>query len=182
MRLFAALDLDDATRQRLANVTSHLKRIPGVRWTKPEAFHLTLRFFGEWPQERLPELVAALGSVKPPEAPVEIRLTRLSFLPSPSRPRVFIAAGETPKPLAEFQRRVDKAARSLGFEPERRAFLTHVTLGRIRDRRQGGNLVTTVREYEVDLGSFTADCWTLYSSELTPSGAIYTALARWPFP
>jgi len=178
--LFAALDLDDATRRRLVKVARDLQRVPGVKWTKPEALHVTLRFFGEWPEERLPELIAALGSVEPPEA-VEIRLTGLSFLPGAHKPRVFIAVGETPKPLAEFQHRIEEAARTLGFEPENRGFITHVTLGRIRDPRHGKKVVAAVTEYQVDLGAFTADHWTLYSSELTPQGSTYKSLAQWPF-
>ena len=152
---------------------------------------MTLRFFGEWPEERLPELVAALEAVERPREPVEIRLERLAFLPSGAKPRVFVAVGATPKPLADFQRRIEAAARALGFEPENRAFLTHVTLGRIREPRRGAALVAAVREYEARLGSFTAgaftagaftaDHWTLYSSEFTPNGAIYTRQAQRPF-
>lgn len=180
MRLFAALDLDDDTRRRLIRVARDLQRVPGVKWTKPESLHVTLRFFGKWPEERLPELIAACGAVEPPEA-VEIRLSRLAFLPSEHKPRIFIAVGETPKPLADFQHRVEQAARALGFEPERRGFITHVTLGRIRDPRHGGKLVAAAREWQADLGAFSTDHWTLYSSGLTLKGSIYTSLAQWPF-
>ena len=181
MRLFAALDLDDATRERLAKVGQDLRRIPGIKWSKPEALHVTVRFFGEVPKNRLDELTQALGRVEGTGEPVEIRLTRLGFLPSEQKPRVVVAVGETPRALAEFQRRVEEAARALGFEPEKRAFLTHVTLGRMRDPRQGKKLVAAAREYEADLGGFVADRWTLYRSELTPRGAVYTTVTRWAF-
>jgi RNA 2',3'-cyclic 3'-phosphodiesterase len=181
LRLFAALDLDDATRRRLAAVAGDLAQAPGVRWTKPGALHVTLRFFGEWPEERLGELTEALGRVERPGAPVEIRLTRLGFLPNERAPRVFIATAETAPELASFQGRVEEAGRGLGFEAERRAFLTHVTLGRMRNPRQGRKLVEAARGYAVELGGFTADHWTLYRSETKPEAAVYTRLAEWEF-
>jgi 2'-5' RNA ligase len=179
LRLFAALDLDDATRNRLASVARSLGDAPGVRWTKPEALHVTLRFFGEWPEERVSELTAALARIRPSGAPIEIALTRLAFLPNDRRPSVLVALSETPDALAELQRRIEETACALGFKPELRAFLPHVTLARIRDPRQGKKLVAAVRDYQTGLGAFTADRWTLYNSKLTPQGPVYTSVAHW---
>jgi 2'-5' RNA ligase len=120
LRLFAALDVDEATRRRLAAVARALQSAPGVKWTKPEALHMTLRFFGEWQEDRLAEIIDALERVQAPSEPLDVRLTRLGFLPSEREPRVFVAVGEASRELAEFQRRVEEAARELGFEPERR--------------------------------------------------------------
>ncbi len=181
LRLFAALELDEDARRRLAKVAADLRRIPGVRWTKPESLHLTLRFFGEYPEERLPELTTALEQVETPGSAIPVELERLSFLPGEHEPRIFVAVGQTPEPLARLQVGIEQAARSLGFEPERRGFLTHVTLGRVRDPRQGRKLVAAASEYEADLGAFVADHWTLYGSQLTPEGPIYSVLALWPF-
>ncbi|MCB9383291.1 MAG: RNA 2',3'-cyclic phosphodiesterase [Bryobacterales bacterium] len=179
MRLFAALDLDDELRARLADVSSVFASLPGVRWTRPEALHLTLRFFGEWPEDRLPELTAALAQVGRPDRPFEIRLERLAFLPSEHSPRVFVAVGPTPALLAEFQQRIEQVARELGFEPERRAFLSHVTLARLRDPRQGKKLFEAARVTPVELGACQPEHWALYQSALTPAGARYTKLAQW---
>jgi 2'-5' RNA ligase len=181
LRLFAALDLDEPMRARLADVARTLSKSPGVKWTKPEALHVTLRFFGEWPEARLPELTEALERVERPPGPLQIPLARLGFLPNEQAPRIFIAVGETSRELAAFQRSVEETARGLGFEPENRAFLTHVTLGRIRDPRQGRKLVDAPRGYTQDLGRFAAGHWALYQSETLPEGAVYTKLAQWPF-
>ena len=181
LRLFAALDLDEATRRRLAAVAVALQSAPGVKWTKPDALHVTLRFFGEWPEERLAEIIEALERVRAPSRALDVRMTRLGFLPSEREPRVFVAVGETSRELAEFQRRIEEAARELGFEPERRPFVTHVTLGRIRDPRQGRKLVEAAREYPGELGSFAAERWKLYRSETRPQGAVYTSLTDWGF-
>jgi 2'-5' RNA ligase len=179
LRLFAALDLDEATRNRFAAVARKLRDAPGIRWTSPESLHITLRFFGEWPEGRLPELTVALESVRRPDEPVAIRFARLTFLPNERAPKIFIAVAETPKLLAEFQSRIEAAARVLGFEPEQRAFLTHVTLGRMRDPRQGRKLVEPGLSDDGDLGAFTPQTWGLYRSETKPTGAVYTKLAGW---
>ena len=180
MRLFAALDLDEAIRERFAALARELADLTGVRWTSPESLHVTLRFFGEWPDERLPELIEALAGLEPP-APVELRFTRLTFLPNERSPKVFVAVAETPRPLAEFQARMEAAARALGSEPERRAFLTHVTIGRVRDPRQGRKLVELAHSQDADLGAYASRRWGLYRSETKPSGAVYTKLAGWEF-
>ena len=180
MRLFAALDLDEATRNRFSAVSKKLRYAPGVRWTSPESLHITLRFFGEWPEGRLTVLTEALEGVRRPDESVEIRFARLTFLPNERAPKIFIAVAETPKPLAEFQSRIEAAARALGFDAEQRAFLAHVTLGRIRDARQGRELVEPAGSYDGELGAFTPQTWGLYRSETKPAGAIYTKLAGWP--
>ena len=48
MRLFVALDLPWALRERLAMLSG--SGIPGARWVPPENYHLTLRFIGETPR------------------------------------------------------------------------------------------------------------------------------------
>ena len=63
IRLFLALDLPDDVRQRLAGICNG---VPGVRWVAAQNLHLTLRFIGEVEEPRLPDIDAALSSVRSP--------------------------------------------------------------------------------------------------------------------
>ncbi|MEZ5393009.1 MAG: RNA 2',3'-cyclic phosphodiesterase [Bryobacterales bacterium] len=162
------------------NVSSVFASLPGVRWTRPEALHLTLRFFGEWPEERLAEMTAALEKVERLQEPLRFAWNASAFC------RVSgLHASWLPLDHAGATRRVSTThrtgrARQLGFEPERRAFLSHVTLARLRDPRQGKKLVEAVRVTPAELGARQPTHWALYQSKLTPAGAQYAKLAQWP--
>lgn len=48
MRLFIAIEIDDAVRANLAEFQRELRATGAqVRWVRPEAMHLTLAFLGE---------------------------------------------------------------------------------------------------------------------------------------
>ena len=147
----------------------------------PENLHLTLRFFGEWPEERLQDLLDKLEAVPRPAQPFTVQVHGLRFLPDPANPRVFMALLEAQPALLELQRVIEQQARELGMEPERRAYIPHVTLGRIRDARQGRRLVTAVRENPLDLGVTELAGFSLFESRMGDKSSAYTILRRWNF-
>src|SRR5690606_2256109 len=105
-RLFVALDLPAATREGLAALRVEM---PGTRWTPPDRLHCTLRFLGDTPEERLPDLEAALGGIE--SAPLGLRLDGLAAFPSHRAPRVLVARIAPDDALADLQRQVESAVR-----------------------------------------------------------------------
>src|SRR5437868_15137726 len=88
MRLFVAIDLDEQIRQKILHFVEGVSGFaPDVRWMKPEALHLTLKFIGEFPDAKLDELKAALQMVKSSPFPISFRET--GFFPTPKAARVF---------------------------------------------------------------------------------------------
>ncbi len=189
MRLFVAL-LFDADLQ--AQVASQRQRLlehdprGQVRWVDPSALHLTLRFIGEEPDSRVDEWVNRLTeALRGREAPVLGAATAGAF-PNLARPRIlWLGLREHGKRLAPLQAAVEDAARALGSAAERRAFQPHVTLGRVRARREPAPAVlpealrralTAIRAAgRPEPQSQVA----LMQSRLAPSGASYEALHRW---
>ena len=54
MRLFVALEITSAVREALANTAATLKpESDGVRWSRPAALHVTLKFLGETDVQKL---------------------------------------------------------------------------------------------------------------------------------
>ena len=48
MRLFVAIDIDEAIRQRIARFLEGVRGFaPEARWVRPDSMHLTLKFLGE---------------------------------------------------------------------------------------------------------------------------------------
>ena len=69
---------------------------------------------------------------------------------------------------------------SAGWPREARKFSAHLTLCRIRNAKAGFKLAEMVRQYEnLRLGATPADSVSVYQSELTPQGPIYTALGNY---
>ena len=56
LRLFVAIPMPETVRNEITGIQQELQRLvsrDAVRWTKPEQFHLTLRFLGDVPVERV---------------------------------------------------------------------------------------------------------------------------------
>ena len=77
---------------------------------------------------------------------------------------------------------LDKALKPLGFPKENRPFSTHLTIGRIRNPSpQLRDLSALLRQHaDFAAGRIAVNEVVLFSSDLTPAGPIYSALARLP--
>ena len=65
MRLFTGIDLPDEVREKLERLLMHLRPCAHLKWSPVYNLHVTLKFIGEWPEQKLPQLEAALRSVAP---------------------------------------------------------------------------------------------------------------------
>jgi 2'-5' RNA ligase len=173
VRAFVALDLDARVREAIRELQARLApRLAGIRLTRPEGIHLTLRFLGPTAPTRLSQLGPALGSAAASAAPGVAPVRRLGTFPEQGSPRVLWLGIELPPQVLELQRACERAAQRAGFEPEERPFHPHLTLGRWRDRAQRPDLP------ETDLGATRLETLVLYRSEPRVGGAVYTALER----
>jgi 2'-5' RNA ligase len=188
MRLFIAVELDNTTQDRLAQVSRPLQvRLPegSIRWVRPEGRHLTLKFLGEVPRDGVSEIRAALRNAAAPFPKFSIRIGGFGVFPNLRRPRVLWVGVEDPSGrLAEVQAAVEAAMTELGFDPERRRFHPHVTLGRVGRRVRGQllrSLADELEELELgEVGRMKVDRVVLIRSELKPTGAEYTQIEAAP--
>ncbi|HEV3333433.1 MAG TPA: RNA 2',3'-cyclic phosphodiesterase [Bryobacteraceae bacterium] len=180
MRLFTALDLPADVVANLKQLLEKLRPTVRVNWSPPENLHITTKFIGEWPEDRLAELEAALSGLEPREAiPVHIR--KVGFFPNPHSPRVFWSGIEAPG-LESLAAATDQATANLGIPAETRPFSPHLTLARIKERLDLQPLRETIAALpSLDFGQFTVDRFFLYQSKLRPTGSVYTKLAEFPF-
>ena len=65
MRLFTGIDLPEDVREKLERLLMHLRACAHLKWSPVYNLHVTLKFIGEWPEEKLPQLEAALRTVAP---------------------------------------------------------------------------------------------------------------------
>jgi 2'-5' RNA ligase len=180
MRLFTGLDLPAAVTASLERVQARLKPSARIAWSPVANLHITTKFIGEWPEERLHELIGALAAL-PSRPAIRVSIRRLGFFPNPHAPRVFWCGVEA-EGLPQLAADTDHATATLGVEGEARAYSPHLTLARIKDRIDMRPLERAIAGVgSVEFGEFTADRFYLYRSRLTPSGSVYTKLAEFAF-
>jgi 2'-5' RNA ligase len=181
MRLFAGIDLPAEVRQNLARLIGRLRPAARVKWSSADSLHVTTKFIGEWPENRLNELVAALGGL-PERTPFQIAIGGLGWVPNPREPRVFWAGVHAPPALAELARDTDGVLARLGIPAETRAYSPHLTLARIKDRPPLEGVHQALAALPSDgFGEFSADRFYLYLSERSASGSLYTKLEEYTF-
>ncbi len=173
MRLFIAIELPPDIREALSELQRDLKPVTNsARWVAPEAVHLTLKFLGETPEPRIPEIDEALVGLSWKPFPVTVR--GVGFFPGNRSPRVCWAGLEA-STMEGLAQQIDIRMERLGFEKEKRVFRPHLTLARARDMRIDASLVAAAEKYEQqEFGTFTVDRFNLFQSTLKPTGAVYT--------
>lgn len=141
--------------------------------------HLTLRFFGDLPEELAAPVQEAVRSAARAAAPFSIGLRGIGAFPGPERPRV-VWIGITPgqPELQELARTLDAelAARGVPGEPSRE-LVPHLTLFRVRraaDLERFHRLSQRLDDRLLAEGTVTELHW--QRSELTPSGPIHRVL------
>jgi hypothetical protein len=89
IRCFLAIDLPEDLRPGLALVQGELKRAQAdVRWVLPGNIHITLKFFGNVPDNEIPAIVAAAREVAAGQGPLTLKVTGAGAFPNVRSPRV----------------------------------------------------------------------------------------------
>lgn len=181
MRLFTAVDIPREVIHALDGLIARLKPSARIKWSPATNLHITTKFIGEWPDQRLGELTDALRPLAAPE-PIPIAVRGLGFFPNARAPRVFWAGVEAPASLVELARQTDRALIRLGIPSEARPFSPHLTLARIKEPIPLGRLHEAIAALaSTEFGTFNVDRFYLYRSTLNPSGSVYTRLAEFLF-
>ncbi|MEM7112249.1 MAG: RNA 2',3'-cyclic phosphodiesterase [Chloroflexota bacterium] len=174
MRTFIAIELPVYVQEQSVGMIEELKpQFPRrtVRWVRREQLHLTLAFLGETAVSTLPALYQILDKCAYQTKPFTLQLGEMGCFPNCRKPRVLWVGlkGEL-EPLRKLQSDVVRAIKPLGWEPEKRPYSPHLTLGRIKDKKQHTWRKVTVAKPT----AFTVDAIHLVESKLKPTGAVYT--------
>ncbi len=191
MRIFIGIDLDPEVRARIERFLEGVEGFASeARWVRPESLHITLKFIGEQPPERVEAITERLRRVE--GSAFEIRAGGYGFFPTAKAPRVFWIGIHAGPQLAELAESIDIATAELGSPREDRPYSPHLTLARgggrsgsPKRRKVDGQHATfamlqkrlAVRG-DLDFGKMTAREFILYQSQLSPKGSKYTKLQR----
>jgi RNA 2',3'-cyclic 3'-phosphodiesterase len=179
-RLFVALELPAGPRQQLAAWAGDIAHSAGraVRPVELQNLHVTLCFLGYQPETEIPAIAAACEAATT-AGQIPLALEDTIWLP-PRRPRVLaVRLVDVGRVLEPLQRRLSKSLADAGwYEPERRAYLPHVTVARVRgDARLRRLDLPPLPAVEQFAGAAVA----LMRSHLGRGGARYEAVWALPF-
>jgi RNA 2',3'-cyclic 3'-phosphodiesterase len=179
MRLFTALDLSPEVMRNLEDLLGRLRPTLRAVWSPPSNLHITTKFIGSWPEDRLGELKTALWSLAGRPA-ISVHVHRLAFFPNPHSPRVLTCAVEA-RGLEALAKDTDAATAALGVQAEDRPYKPHLTLARVKASGRLQPLREAIASLpSLDFGRFEAASFFLYESKLRPTGSVYTKLAEFP--
>lgn len=176
MRLFVAIELSDAVRRYLRVAQERLRaKCGGVRWTRPEQIHLTVKFLGDVADARVPDVTAAVGRAAAAGSGFSMDVAGMGCFPPAGAVRIVWAGLEEPSgALAQCVEGFEAAFEEIGFARERRAFSPHLTVGRVREDRSGGQIRAAVSAFKLESVPQEVSAVTLMSSVLAPQGPTYT--------
>jgi RNA 2',3'-cyclic 3'-phosphodiesterase len=171
MRLFIATSFPVAILRDLNDRVAAVKPKLGVAsWVRPETQHLTFAFLGEQDES----MVTKLSEMALTAPPFEARLRGAGFFPNPRRARVGWIGLAPEEPFVRLASEIRHFVKS-----DDTTFKPHLTLMRIRDPWPPACVETFQRTFTgYESERFVVDRVTLYSSKLSPKGALHTPLAH----
>lgn len=173
-RLFVAIRPPAPVRDQLLDL---MGGVAGARWLDEDQLHLTLRFIGEVDRHLARDVDAALSSVHHPR--FSIAINGLGSFDRRGEPATLWAGVAPQEPLRSLHRKVDQALTRAGVEPDRRAYMPHLTIARLpRGAGPMGPLLET--SGGVTGPPFEVVEFRLYESRLSPDGPVYTVAERYP--
>jgi 2'-5' RNA ligase len=187
LRLFIALAIPRNVQQEIGRVQSQLQRSSprgAIRWTRPEQFHVTLKFLGDVPATQVEALKVSVSRVCAGLPAIQLSAHGIGFFPNIQRPRVVWAgAGDDEGQLAELHRQLDEAARPFAPAEKPERFTGHVTLGRFKPGHPAA-IEKLLARAEIHrqrrFGDWEAGQVDIFRSELTSVGAMHSLLASFP--
>ena len=143
LRLFFAVPVPAEARDRVGELIDRVQRDVGdgtarIRWVRVDGLHLTLRFLGPTPEDRVEPLRVSAAAVARIVAPFEVELSGGGAFPSLARPRSrWVGVREGGDRLADLADALTGAAGECGLRLDTRPFAAHLTIGRTDGVRLG---------------------------------------------
>jgi len=210
LRTFIAIELPANVRAKIADHINRLRReCPDVRasWSREDNLHLTLKFLGDVPRERIPALSSAVEQAVQHMHPFDLIVKDCGAFPPHGRPKVLWigisseassavlldsafrnpqsaisdpASSLPPSSLAlsSLHNALEDHCAAAGFEPEPRAFHPHLTIVRLREAKRSRAFAQLHKELGFAPQMFTVSELVLFRSELSSQGSKHIALSR----
>ncbi len=166
VRLFISLEVPEKAKRVIKSRSAAIRSLRHVRWELSEKFHITLRFLGETRRELIPELCGVIESCCKRFVPLDITTDGVEALILRRYTQTLAVIAESGDAFFSLKDEIDSKLETIGFEPEKRDFIPHITIGRIRKRIK----LPELPQFKLE---FVSDRVCLMESELRREGAVH---------
>jgi 2'-5' RNA ligase len=182
MRLFVALAIPAEVRESLASLIRALRAADAKpKWILPENLHVTLKFIGEAPAEKLSAIGDGLAEVRIAEE-VKLEFRDVGFFPNERRPSVAWVGIQATPDFAALAATINTVLVPLGLPHEEKTFVPHLTIARFKKTRLSSALRAEIEKWKNNgFGRLSAGEFHLIESKLKTTGAEYTTLRSFSF-
>lgn len=184
--MFVAVELPEDVRETAKEtalvLARRLDRSVRLRWVSADQMHLTVRFIGHVPDNKVQAVVDAVESPLS-MAPFDVEFEGCGVFPKAGPPRVlWIGLSQGLDALRAMHEEFNRRLAPLGYEAETRPFNAHLTLARIKEisSHAARQLRESVREVQPRSMQCRVSAATLFKSDLSPRGPRYTSLRHVP--
>lgn len=179
MRCFIALDLPiDIKKQinHIINIASPLSK--DIKWVPYDNIHLTLKFLGEVNETLIKEIEKRLRDICSGNEPFSINVRGIGAFPNEKVPNVLWVGIEQSENLRALFKTIDHAISELGFEREKRKHSPHLTIGRVKDKKDVLRAIKALNEFrDKSFGTAYISEVHLMRSVLKLTGAEYSKIS-----
>ncbi len=163
------------TRNMLKTTIDHKK--DNLKWVREGQVHLTLKFIGHTPPDGIEDIHNILSTVSRKHSSMQYEIAKTGCFPVPSRPRVlWVGLNGNHDPLINLVKDINDSLDPLGYPAEVYPFVPHITLARIKYPPKFTPNITQYLQTDYERIPFFVDKFSLISSELKPTGAVYSNL------
>jgi 2'-5' RNA ligase len=147
-----------------------------LRLVEVKNLHITLRFLGNVPRSLIDEANGVLDTIE--FQPFDVVLKGVGVFPSMQRINVvWVGIEQGSAELLHVFSQLEPKLRRMGFKPDRRGFVPHITVARVKSGRNRDVLANTVSNVSgMEFGGFGVDAIKLKKSVLTPKGPMYSTI------
>ncbi len=183
IRVFVAVDISNKAREELDRFIEVVRKKKwSVRWEVVEKLHVTLFFVGWVDSSKINSIKKAVEKGMVGFRPFSIKLGKLQAFPSFYEPRVvWVGIRGDQQELVRLQKNVSKELTGVGFEEEKRGWIPHLTIGRVkkdlrfRARKELGRQLKKIEVDEFEKETLVNRV-VVYESKLQQSSSEYVSL------
>ena len=181
-RVFCAIEpSEEISALAFKHVRQLEKEFPHIQasWNREGKFHLTLKFFGNIPVERVTAVSQAASLAVEGKSEFQISVAGAGAFPKHGPPHVlWLGIDDLTGNLLRLQQELEEECSNLGFEREARPYHPHLTLARLRKRRGTRELGLSHRRLGFADVPMTVSELLVVRSELDPTGSRYSEISK----
>jgi RNA 2',3'-cyclic 3'-phosphodiesterase len=180
LRLFICVNLDDTLRADIYNSLSKvISDYPSLKWVKPKNLHITLKFLGDVPVDKIENIRKILTYIANNYKEFSIELSKIGVFPDFRRPKIiWLGIFKGSEELEKIAYSLEEELEKTGFPKENKSFSSHITLARVKYIEKNINNILQ----DISIGNWEQKVKKieLMQSSLYSTGPIYESLAEFP--